>query len=65
MRLFLHRSSGFTLVEILVTLGLAGIFCLALYGFYQLHLGVLRAEETRLNLRESSRLAIDFLVRER
>jgi prepilin-type N-terminal cleavage/methylation domain-containing protein len=64
MRLFFHRSPGFTLIEILVTLGLAGIFCLALYGFYQLHLGVLRAEEVRLNLRESSRLAIDFLVRE-
>jgi prepilin-type N-terminal cleavage/methylation domain-containing protein len=64
MRLFFHRSPGFTLIEILVTLGLAGIFCLALYGFYQLHLGVLRAEEVRLNLRESGRLAIDFLVRE-
>ncbi len=64
MRLFLRRSSGFTLVEILVTLGLTGVFCLALYGFYQLHLGVLRTEETQLNLRESSRLAIDFLVRE-
>ncbi len=64
MRTALRHSRGFTLVEIFVTLGLAGVFCLALYGFYQLHLGVLKVEETKLGLRESSRLAIDFLVRE-
>lgn len=58
------RSSGLTLVEVLVALSIAGIFCMALYGFYHLHSGVLKAEETRINIQESSRLAIDFLVRE-
>jgi type II secretory pathway component PulJ len=53
-----------TLVELLVALGLTSVFCLALYSFYQIHRGVLKAEEVRLSLRESSRLAIDFMVRE-
>jgi prepilin-type N-terminal cleavage/methylation domain-containing protein len=57
-------SRGVTLIEILVTMGIASIFCAALYGFYQLHIGVLKVEELRLELRESSRLAVDFMVRE-
>lgn len=59
-----HSQAGLTLIEVMVALGLAGIFCTALYGFYFLHLKVLKAEETRLDVREGSRLAIDFLVRE-
>jgi len=55
---------GLTLVEVMVALGLAGIFCTALYGFYFLHLRVLKAEEGRIDVREGSRLAIDFMVRE-
>lgn len=57
-------ASGLTLVEVLVALTIAGIFCMALYGFYSLHARVLKAEETRLDIQESGRLAIDFLVRE-
>jgi type II secretory pathway component PulJ len=64
MRSVLRQVQGFTLVEIFVAMGLAGVFCIALYGFYQLHLSVLKVEEVRLGLRESSRLALDFLVRE-
>ena len=52
------------MVEVLVTMGIMGIFCTALYGFYWLHLKVLKAEEIRLGLRESSRLTVDFIVRE-
>jgi hypothetical protein len=37
---------------------------MALYGFYSLHTGVLKAEEVRINIQESSRLALDFIVRE-
>ncbi len=37
---------------------------LALYGFYRFNLQTLSAETARLNVRESSRLAVDFLVRE-
>jgi hypothetical protein len=55
---------GLTLVEILVAMSIAGIFCIALYGFYRLHTGVLKAEEVRITLQESSRLATDFIVRE-
>ena len=51
-------------MEILVTLGVTGVFCTALYGFYLLHVKVLKVEEVRLSLRESSRLAVDFIVRE-
>jgi type II secretory pathway component PulJ len=60
----LRQYQGVTLVELLVALGLSSIFCVALYGFYQVHRNVLKAEEVRLSLRESSRLAIDFMVRE-
>lgn len=60
----LQRGDGVTIVEIIVTLGIMSVFCTALYGFYWLHLKVLKAEEVRLNLRDSSRLAVDFIVRE-
>src|SRR5262245_50304543 len=59
-----QSQDGLTLVEVMVALGLAGIFCTALYGFYFLHLRVLKAEESRIDVREGSRLAIDFMVRE-
>jgi hypothetical protein len=61
---FLLQMHRVSVVEVLVTMGVSSIFCVALYGFYWLHLRVLKAEEIRLNLRESSRLAVDFLVRE-
>jgi hypothetical protein len=56
--------SGLTVVEVIVAMSIAGLFYIALYGFYHFHIGVLKAEEVRLNVRESSRLAIDFMVRE-
>lgn len=61
---FLRQSQGVTIVETLVTLGITSVFCTALCGFYWLHLKVLKAEEVRLSLRDSSRLAVDFMVRE-
>jgi Tfp pilus assembly protein PilE len=60
----MRSSRGVTLIEALVTVGVAGIFCTALYGFYRLHSSVLQVEEVRLGLRESSRLAVDFMARE-
>lgn len=60
----LRQSQGVTIVETLVTLGIMGVFCAALYSFYWLHLKVLKAEEVRLSLRDGSRLAVDFMVRE-
>ncbi|MGE0679910.1 MAG: hypothetical protein AB7P69_03225 [Candidatus Binatia bacterium] len=61
---FLRQPQGVTIVETLVTLGITSVFCTALCGFYWLHLKVLKAEEVRLSLRDSSRLAVDFIVRE-
>src|SRR3989441_7238191 len=55
---------GLALIELVVALGIAGMFYTALYGFYRLHAGVLKAEEVRINVQETSRLALDFLVRE-
>jgi hypothetical protein len=45
-------------------MGIAGVLYAALYGFYGMHLRVLKAQEIQLSLQESSRLAIDFLTRE-
>lgn len=45
-------------------MSMAGLFYTVLYGFYRLHTSVLKAAEVRLDLQESSRLAIDFMVRE-
>lgn len=61
---FLRQPRGVTIVETLVTLGIMSVFCTALYGFHWLHLKVLKAEEVRLSLRDSSRLAVDFMARE-
>ena len=58
------KEKGWTLIETIVAMGVAGIFLLALYGFYRFNLHVLGAETVRLHVRESSRLALDFLVRE-
>jgi prepilin-type N-terminal cleavage/methylation domain-containing protein len=60
----LRHFQGFTLVETLVAMLLVGIFSLALYGFSRVQIRVLKVEEIRLNLRDNSRLALDFLVRE-
>ena len=57
-------SDGFTVVEAMVAMGIAGLLYAALYGFYGVHFRVVKAEEVRLSLQESSRLAIDFLTRE-
>jgi hypothetical protein len=43
---------------------ITGIFYTAVYGFYRLHIGVLRTEEVRITMQESSRLALDFMLRE-
>ncbi len=59
-----RRQAGWTLLEALVAMSLASLFMLALYGFYRFNLQTLIVETARLNVRESSRLAIDFLVRE-
>ncbi len=59
-----RRQAGWTLLETLVAMGVAGLFLLALYGFYRFNLQTLSAETARLSVRESSRLALDFLVRE-
>src|SRR5215813_11461406 len=57
-------SAGLSVVEAMVAIGVAGVLYSALYGFYGMHLRVLKAQEVRLSLQESSRLAIDFLTRE-
>ena len=55
---------GVTLIELLVTLGIAGIFSGALYSFLFIHRNVLTAQEIRIDVRENSRLALDFIIRE-
>ena len=59
-----RRQAGWTLLEALVAMSIASLFMLALYGFYRFNVQTLSAETARLNVRESSRLAVDFLVRE-
>ncbi len=48
----------------MVVLGVAGIFSLVLYSFYHFHTYALKAQDIAVGLREGSRLALDFLVRE-
>jgi len=57
-------SSGLTVLELVVAMGVAGLFYGVLYNFYLLHARALKVQEVKLDLQESSRLAIDFLVRE-
>ncbi|HEV8711266.1 MAG TPA: hypothetical protein VGX03_00355 [Candidatus Binatia bacterium] len=57
-------ATGLTVVEAVVAMGIAGVLYAALYGFYGMHLRVLKAQEVQLSVQESSRLAIDFLGRE-
>ena len=57
-------SYGFSALELLVTMGVAGIFSGVLYSFYHLHTYALKGQEVAMGLREGSRLALDFLVRE-
>ena len=48
----------------MVVLGVAGIFSGVLYSFYHFHTYALKGQEIAVALREGSRLALDFLVRE-
>ncbi|NOT55791.1 MAG: prepilin-type N-terminal cleavage/methylation domain-containing protein [Deltaproteobacteria bacterium] len=57
-------SRGFSALELMVVLGVAGIFSLVLYSFYHFHTYALKAQDIAVGLREGSRLALDFLVRE-
>src|SRR5262245_16855995 len=57
-------SSGLGVVEAIVVMGIAGVLYAALYGFYAMHLHVIKAQEVQTALQEDSRLAIDFLTRE-
>jgi prepilin-type N-terminal cleavage/methylation domain-containing protein len=57
-------SRGFSALELLVTMGVAGIFSGVLYTFYHLQTHALKGQEIAVGLREGSRLALDFLVRE-
>jgi prepilin-type N-terminal cleavage/methylation domain-containing protein len=60
-----HVSArGFSALELIVAMGVAGIFSGVLYAFYHFHAQVLRVQEVKLSLREGSRLALDFLARE-
>ena len=57
-------ANGFTVVEALVAMAIAGVLYTVLYGFYDIYLRVLKAEEVRVALQESSRVALGFLTRE-
>ena len=60
----LPSAVGLTVVELVVAMGVAALFYGVLYSFYLLHARVLKVQEVKLDLQESSRLAIDFFVRE-
>jgi len=57
-------TRGFSALELIVAMGVAGIFSGVLYTFYHFHTYALREQEIEVGLREGSRLALDFLVRE-
>lgn len=61
---WLLTTTGLTILELLVAMGVAGLFYGVLYNFYLLHTRALKVQEVKLDVQESSRLAIDFLVRE-
>jgi len=61
---WLLTTAGLTVLELIVAMGIAGLFYGVLYNFYLLHVRALKVQEIKLDLQESSRLAIDFLVRE-
>lgn len=61
---WLLTTAGLTVLELVVAMGVAGLFYGVLYSFYAVHARALKVQEVKLDLQESSRLAIDFLVRE-
>ena len=58
------EPGGWTLMELLIGVAVTGVFSLALFGFYRFSLHALSAETAKLEVRENSRLALDFVVRE-
>jgi hypothetical protein len=61
----LTRSSrGLSALELIVVLGVAGVFSVVLYSFYHFQTYILKGQDLAVGLREGSRLALDFLVRE-
>ena len=59
VRPFSSSSPGFSVLELVVAMGVAGLFYGALYSFYHLHAQTMKVQEVKLDLQEGSRLAID------
>ncbi len=57
-------QAGVTVVELIVALGISGIFLSTVHGFYLLHQRVFMREIARLDVQQDCRLALDFIVRE-
>ncbi len=56
------NQSGFSLVEVLITLVLTGLIMSAVYGVYISNIQQARVEDQRVDIQQSQRFAIDLLM---
>ena len=57
-------ASGFTLIEVLVVLALTGVIMSSVYGIYIATIQAATDDEDRVEIQQSQRFSIDFMMRE-
>lgn len=55
---------GFSLMELIITMGILSVFLASLFAFFRSQVFAYRTEETRMRLKEQVDVALDFLVKE-
>jgi len=60
----LRRQCGFTLVELLLAMGMLSITLGAFYAVYRVQTRTLKSQDDRLEAQQTARVALDFMVRE-
>lgn len=63
MNLYRHHKA-FTLIELLVSIAILAVFIGALFTFFRSQVFAFRNEDSRINMKESADVALDFLVKE-
>lgn len=60
----LRRQRGFTLVELILAMGMLSITLGAFYSVYRMQTRSLKSQDDRLEAQQTARVALEFMVRE-
>lgn len=59
-----RKQSGFTLIEVLISLAITGIMMSAVYAVYIANVRAVKVEENKVEMQQNQRVALDFMTSE-